>query len=85
MKNLVRKYRRELEMTQEELAGRASTSRQTIIDIEKGRIKNPSYKLVSNISIVLGKEVHEIFFAEDVAPVEQFKTDSSTTGNPRIA
>lgn len=67
MENRVRKFRRELEMSQEELAKKADTSRQTIIAIEKGRTKDVSYNLVVKIANALGRPVEEVFLAPTVA------------------
>ena len=46
-------------MSQEELANQASTTRQTIIRIEKG--EKPSFDVAMNISKVFEKAVNEIF------------------------
>lgn len=66
MDNAVRKIRREQDITQAGLAEAADTTRQTIIGIEKGRIKEPSYSLMVKISKALGYKVSEIFFVDTV-------------------
>lgn len=58
--NMVRKWRRWLEMSQAELAERAGVSRQTIANIERGNY-SPSVYLALDICRELGKTVEEIF------------------------
>ncbi|MGV0360786.1 helix-turn-helix transcriptional regulator [Corynebacterium minutissimum] len=58
--NMVRKWRRWLELSQAELAERAGVSRQTIANIERGNY-SPSVHLALDISRELGKTVEEIF------------------------
>lgn len=59
MSNIVRELRMKKKMSQEELANQASTTRQTIIRIEKG--EKPSFDVAMNISKVFEKAVNEIF------------------------
>ena len=56
MKNRIRELRKNLGMTQEELAGAVGVTRQTIIALEKGRY-NPSLLLAHRIKLAL-KERH---------------------------
>ena len=58
--NMVRKWRRWLEMSQAELAERAAVSRQTIANIERGNY-SPSVYLALDICRELGKTVEEVF------------------------
>ena len=58
--NMVRKWRRWLEMSQAELAERAGVSRQTIANIERGNY-SPSVHLALDICRELGKTVEEVF------------------------
>lgn len=58
--NMVRKWRRWLEMSQAELAERAGVSRQTIANIERGNY-SPSVYLALDIGRELEKTVEEIF------------------------
>ncbi|GAA1472062.1 MULTISPECIES: helix-turn-helix transcriptional regulator [Corynebacterium] len=58
--NMVRKWRRWLEMSQAELAERAGVSRQTIANIERGNY-SPSVYLALDICRELGKTVEEVF------------------------
>ena len=61
--NMVRKWRRWLELSQAELARRVGVSRQTIANIERGNYL-PSVHLALDICHELGKTVEEIFGAE---------------------
>ncbi len=58
--NMVRKWRRWLEISQAELAERAGVSRQTIANIERGNY-SPSVYLALVICRELGKTVEEVF------------------------
>ncbi len=63
LKNNLKNIRQQVGLSQEELAGLVSTTRQTIIAIEKAQF-NPSTKLALLISLVLDKKVEEIFYVE---------------------
>lgn len=58
--NMVRKWRRWHEMSQQDLADRVGVSRQTVANIERGNY-SPSVHLALDICRVLGKTVEEIF------------------------
>lgn len=58
--NMVRKWRRWLEMSQADLAEQAGVSRQTIANIERGNY-SPSVYLALDICRELGKTVEEVF------------------------
>ena len=58
--NMVRKWRRWLEMSQADLAERAGVSRQTIANIERGNY-SPSVHLALEICRELGKTIEEVF------------------------
>ena len=61
----IKKFRRELEMTQEELAETVNVTRQTIIALEQGRY-NPSLVLALKLTRALERRyVEEIFELED--------------------
>lgn len=64
--NMVRRYRRWNELSQAELAGKVSVSRQTIANIEKGNY-SPSVHLALAICRELDKTVEEIFGSEQEA------------------
>ena len=61
LKNCVKKIRSEKKLSQEELAEKTGTTRQTIIAIEKGTY-NPTTKLALLIAMVLDKKVDELFY-----------------------
>lgn len=61
MSNIIRELRTKERMSQEELANKIGTSRQTIIRIEKG--DTPSFEVAMNISKVFNKSVNEIFLS----------------------
>ncbi|EEI16091.1 helix-turn-helix transcriptional regulator [Corynebacterium lipophiloflavum] len=58
--NMVRRWRRWLDMSQAELAEAAGVSRQTIANIEKGNY-SPSVHLALRICRTLGKTVEQVF------------------------
>jgi transcriptional regulator with XRE-family HTH domain len=57
---LVRERRRQLHLTQEELAPRAETSAQHVCQLESGR-RRPSRKMVSKLADVLRLDGRELF------------------------
>ena len=61
LNNKVREYRQKLGLSQEELAKKTSTTRQTIIAVENGTF-NPSAKLALLICMVLDKKFEELFY-----------------------
>jgi putative transcriptional regulator len=58
--NHVRWYRRQHDITQQELADRVGVTRQTILSIERGRY-NPSVGLALQIAAVFGISVESLF------------------------
>ncbi len=65
MKTKIKKQRKELKMTQEELAEAVDVTRQTIIALEQGRY-NPSLILASRITRALNKRyIEEVFDLEN--------------------
>ncbi len=62
--SMVRKWRRWLELSQQELADRVGVSRQTIANIERGNY-SPSVYLALDICRELGKTVEEIFVDDE--------------------
>ncbi len=56
----VRQHRTVAKLTQDELAAKVQTTRQTIIAIEKGNYV-PSVLLALKLSAVLGRKVEELF------------------------
>jgi putative transcriptional regulator len=64
MKTNIKKFRKELKITQEELADSVNVARQTIIALEKGKY-NPSLILAYNITKALHKKhIEDVFYFE---------------------
>jgi len=57
MKTKIKEFRKELQLTQEELADAVDVSRQTIISLEQGRY-NPSLMLAYKITKTLQKKTY---------------------------
>ena len=64
MKNNLEKFRKQLGITQEELADKLEVSRQTIGSLENGRY-NPSILLAFKISRLFMVSIEEIFIDEE--------------------
>lgn len=62
MRNLVKQYREDLRLTQQELAQRVGVSRQTIISIEKGKY-DPSLRLAFGLAEALNEKIEVLFHA----------------------
>jgi putative transcriptional regulator len=61
MKNKISEFRKQLSVTQEELAEKVGVTRQTIISLEQNRY-NPSLLLAHKITKILKKEkIEEVF------------------------
>ncbi len=66
MKSRLKEYRKELKITQEELAEAVEVTRQTIIALEQGRY-NPSLILAYRITKALKRGyIEEVFELEDI-------------------
>lgn len=66
MKTRIKEYRKELKITQEELAEAVEVTRQTIIALEQGRY-NPSLILAYRITKALKRGyIEEVFELEDI-------------------
>jgi putative transcriptional regulator len=66
MKTKIKEYRKELKITQEELAEDVDVTRQTIIALEQGRY-NPSLILAYKITKALKRRyIEEIFELEEI-------------------
>lgn len=63
-KTTIHELRREIKMTQDELAQKVGVRRETIGALENGKY-NPSLKLAMDIAKVFNKSVEEIFFFEE--------------------
>lgn len=66
MGSKLRDYRKQKNMTQEELSKRSGVSRKTICDLESGMEKNATSKTLLRIANALGATVDEIFFDQIV-------------------
>ena len=64
IKNVIAELRKEMELTQQELAARLGVSRQTIISLENGKY-NPSIILAFKIAQVFDRAIEEIFIYEE--------------------
>jgi putative transcriptional regulator len=65
MKTNIKKFRREMDLTQEDLAQMVDVTRQTIIALEQGRY-NPSLVLAYNVTRALQKNhIEEVFILEE--------------------
>ncbi|MBT7035385.1 MAG: helix-turn-helix transcriptional regulator, partial [Lentimicrobiaceae bacterium] len=63
LKNRVREFRQQKNLTQEELGNKVGVSRQTIISIEKYKYK-PSLELAMKISLEIGEKIETLFYFE---------------------
>ena len=64
MENIIRARRKELHLSQEELAKKCGVSRQTISLIERGDY-SPSVTLALTIAKVCGVAVEEVFYLQE--------------------
>ncbi len=64
MKNRIAQLRRERGWTQEELAGLAGVTRQTIISLENGRY-NASLLLAHKLAALFGAAIEDVFVFEE--------------------
>ena len=60
IQNRIKIHRAELNMTQEELAGKAGVTRQTIIAVEKNKYV-PSLELAFKIAKAFGQPIENVF------------------------
>lgn len=63
VKNCVKKYRIQKNLTQQELALAVNVSKQTIYAIERG-MYNPSLEVAIKLSLVLEENFQKIFYIE---------------------
>ena len=64
MNNRIKELRKQLNVTQDELAGVVGVTRQTIISLENGKY-NASLQLAFKISKYFGKNIEEVFIFEE--------------------
>lgn len=60
MKNRIREFRTQKDMTQEALARAAGVRRETIVFLEQGKY-NPSLELAHNVAVALGQTIDSLF------------------------
>ncbi len=66
MKTRIKEYRKELKMTQEELAEEVNVTRQTIIALEQGRY-NPSLILAYRVTKALKRQyIEDVFVLDEI-------------------
>lgn len=56
----IRKYRKQLKITQEELAKKADITYATLVKIENGRVTNPTIQTLFKIANALGVGVEDL-------------------------
>lgn len=71
MRNLVRKRRKELDMTQEKLSEISNVSRATISLIENNALKSIESTTMFKLAIALNCDIGDIFFEENVVFTKQ--------------
>lgn len=64
MENRIKEFRKEQNVTQEELAAALSVTRQTIISLENGRY-NASLQLAHKIAVFFHKTIEDVFLFEE--------------------
>lgn len=64
LENRIKQYRKELSITQDELARRAGVTRQTVISLENGRY-DASLRLAHRLAVIFEKPIEDIFIFED--------------------
>jgi putative transcriptional regulator len=65
LKNRIKEFRDQFNLTQDELAEKVDVSRQTIISLEKGKY-NPSIHLAHSIAKNFNMTIEELFIFEDL-------------------
>ena len=64
MKNQIKELRKEMRISQEELAMAVGVTRQTVISLENGKY-NASLLLAYKLAVFFGKTIEEIFIFEE--------------------
>ena len=64
MKNQIKELRKEMHISQEELAMAVGVTRQTVISLENGKY-NASLLLAHKLAVFFGKTIEEIFIFEE--------------------
>ena len=64
MENRIKELRKQLKITQDELAAAVGVTRQTIISLENGKY-NASLLLAHKISVFFGQSIENVFIFEE--------------------
>ena len=72
MKNKVRYYRQEMEITQEQLGRALGITRQTVGALEHGRF-DPPISMAYRISLILKQPLNELFNFEEIDEIKIIK------------
>ena len=65
LRTRIHEYRKELGITQDELAQKVGTRRETIGNLENGK-NNPSLKLAMDVAEALGAGVDDVFYYKEI-------------------
>jgi transcriptional regulator with XRE-family HTH domain len=79
---VIRKRRRQLDLTQEEVANRVGTSIGYITLLETGR-RHPSEKVLTKLADVLGLDARDLFFCAN-PQTEQLVSQPAKSGEPGV-
>jgi transcriptional regulator with XRE-family HTH domain len=77
--DVIRKRRRELDLTQEEVAARVKTSTPYVGHLEAGK-RHPSDKIVTKLAEVLGLDRRELFFLANPNTEALLSSEPDTAG-----
>ena len=64
MKNNIKSFRKQLKLTQEDIASKTGVTRQTINAIENNKY-SPTLELAMKLAIIFNKSVEEVFQLDD--------------------
>jgi transcriptional regulator with XRE-family HTH domain len=78
---VIRDRRRQLDLTQQEIARRIKTSTPYVGHLESGK-RNPSDKVLSRLAEVLGLDRRELFFLANPQAVELLKASEADSERP---
>lgn len=70
MRNKIKQYRTQLDLTQEQLAEKVQVSSRTIISLEKGKYK-PSIMLAYRLSLLFDCRIEELFELKENLALEE--------------
>ncbi|CAM2865236.1 helix-turn-helix transcriptional regulator [Dellaglioa algida] len=70
MRNKIKQYRTQLDLTQEQLAEKVQVSSRTIISLEKGKYK-PSIMLAYRLSLLFDCRIEDLFQLKENLALEE--------------